>query len=137
MKKISLAACCVTVFGLVIAVGSVSFLGPCVHDDGSFGPCHWAGQGMLGIGLLLTAQSILAQLMRRGRAGALFSAALTAVLGALLPGGLIGLCGMATMRCRALMRPAMILLCAAAALISLAGGIVEYRKAAKDGGTKT
>ena len=139
MKKISLAACITLLLGAVVAVGSVSFLGPCVHEDGSFGACHWAGQGMLGIGLLITAQGILALLMKSGgaRAGVLFSMALTALLGTLIPGTLIGLCGMATMRCRALMKPAMILLCAAIALTALAGGIAEARKAGKGAGTKT
>ena len=109
----------------VIAVGSVSFLGPCVHEDGSFGPCHWAGQAMLGIGLLLAVLSLTALLVKDGRlrAGLLFAAAAAAVLGIFVPGTLIGLCGMATMRCRAVMRPAMTLLCALTAVSCLLGGI--------------
>ena len=122
------------VLSCVIAVGSVSFLGPCVHEDGSFGSCHWAGQAMLGIGLLLAVLNLAALLVKDGRlrAGLLFAAAAAAVLGLFVPGTLIRLCGMATMRCRAVMRPAMMLLCALTAVSCLAGGIAAYRKAGSE-----
>ena len=86
---------------------------------------------MLGIGLLLAALSLTALLVKDGRlrAGILFAAAAAAVLGIFVPGTLINLCGMATMRCRAVMRPAMTLLCALTAVSCLAGGIAAYRKA--------
>ena len=135
MKQFSPGAAAALLLSCVIAVGSVSFLGPCVHEDGSFGSCHWAGQAMLGIGLLLAVLSLTALLVKDGRlrAGILFAAAAAAVLGFFVPGTLIRLCGMATMRCRAVMRPAMMLLCALAAVSGLLGGIAAYRKA----GSKT
>jgi hypothetical protein len=131
MKQFSPGAAAALVLSAVTAAGSVSFLGPCVHEDGSFGSCHWAGQAMLGIGLLLVILSIAGLLVKDGRvrAGILFAAAAAAVLGIFVPGTLINLCGMATMRCRAVMRPAMTLLCALTAASSLAGGIAAYRKA--------
>ena len=131
MKQFSPGAAAALVLSAVTAAGSVSFLGPCVHEDGSFGSCHWAGQAMLGIGLLLAVLSLTALLVKDGRvrAGILFAAAAAAVLGIIVPGTLINLCGMATMRCRAVMRPAMTLLCALTAASSLAGGIAAYRKA--------
>ena len=131
MKQFSPGAAAALLLSCVIAAGSVSFLGPCVHEDGSFGACHWAGQAMLGIGLLLAVLSLTALLVKDGRvrAGILFAAAAAAVLGIFVPGTLINLCGMATMRCRAVMRPAMTLLCVMTAVSSLAGGIAAYRKA--------
>lgn len=131
MKQFSPGAAAALLLSAVTAAGSVSFLGPCVHEDGSFGSCHWAGQAMLGIGLLLAALSLTALLVKDGRlrAGILFAAAAAAVLGIFVPGTLINLCGMATMRCRAVMRPAMTLLCALTAVSCLAGGIAAYRKA--------
>ena len=131
MKQFSPGAAAALALSAVTAAGSVSFLGPCVHEDGSFGSCHWAGQAMLGIGLLLVILSIAGLLVKDGRvrAGILFAAAAAAVLGIFVPGTLINLCGMATMRCRAVMRPAMTLLCALTAASSLAGGIAAYRKA--------
>ena len=134
MKQFSAGAAAALVLSCVIAVGSVSFLGPCVHEDGSFGSCHWAGQAMLGIGLLLAVLNLAALLVKDGRlrAGLLFAAAAAAVLGLFVPGTLIRLCGMATMRCRAVMRPAMMLLCALTAVSCLAGGIAAYRKAGSE-----
>ena len=134
MKRFSPGAAVSLLLSAVIAVGSVSFLGPCVHEDGSCGPCHWAGQAMRGIGLLLAVLSLAALLVKDGRlrAGLLFAAAAAAVLGIFVPGTLIGLCGMATMRCRAVMRPAMTLLCALTAVSCLAGGIAAYRKAGSE-----
>ena len=134
MKQFSPGAAAALVLSAVTAAGSVSFLGPCVHEDGSFGACHWAGQAMLGIGLLLAVLSLTALLVKDGRvrAGILFAAAAAAVLGIFVPGTLIRLCGMATMRCRAVMRPAMTLLCVLTAVSSLAGGIAAYRKAGSE-----
>ena len=134
MKRFSPGAAVSLLLSAVIAAGSVSFLGPCVHEDGSFGPCHWAGQAMLGIGLLLAVLSLTALLVKDGRlrAGLLFAAAAAAILGIFVPGTLIGLCGMATMRCRAVMRPAMTLLCALTTASCLLGGITAYRKAGSE-----
>jgi hypothetical protein len=89
---------------------------------------------MLGIGLLLAVLSLTALLVKDGRvrAGILFAAAAAAVLGIFVPGTLINLCGMATMRCRAVMRPAMTLLCVMTVISSLAGGIAAYRKAGSE-----
>ena len=139
-KKIIIPAAAVLIIACIGAVGVKTFLGPCVHEDGSFGPCHWAGQAVFGIWLLLLAESLLltagsllsAGASPQGNSGfgtGLFSAMLcTAVLGICMPGGLIRLCSMATMRCLALMRPAMIILFVLAALFCAAGIIMSRRK---------
>ena len=131
MKHHSLCALLVLLLSVVIAVGSVSFLGPCVHEDGSFGACHWAGRALLGTGILLAAESLFTLLCRdsRMRQGAFVPMLLTACLGCLIPGTLIDLCRMATMRCRALMQPAMILLLSISAILSMIGFFVEKRRA--------
>lgn len=120
-KKI-IPAALILLFSVLAAVGVKTFLGPCVHEDGTFGPCHWAGQALLGISLLMSAQSIavLAAYKNSQLSRGLFLAmALTSVLGMLVPGPVISLCGMATMRCRSLMRPAMTILLGLAGLIAL------------------
>lgn len=131
MKHHSLCALLVLLLSVVIAVGSVSFLGPCVHEDGSFGACHWASRALLGTGILLAAESLFTLLCKdsRMRQGAFVPMLLTACLGCLIPGTLIDLCRMATMRCRALMQPAMILLLSISAILSMIGFFVEKRRA--------
>ena len=132
-RKTAVPACVCLLLSLVIAVGSVSFLSPCIHEDGSFGACHWAGQAMLGIGCLLSLISAIALLVRNGqvRTGLYLAALLTGILGALVPGTLISLCRMSTMRCRAVMQPAMILLCAGIMLSAAAGLLTERRQSGK------
>ncbi len=133
MKRSSLCALFTLVLAVVIAVGSVSFLGPCIHEDESFGACHWAGQALFGLGLLLAAESLFTLLVKdlRMRQGCLVTIWMTAVLGFFIPGTLIDLCSMATMRCVALMQPAMRILCALIVLIALIGTISGGRKAGK------
>ena len=46
MKKSIIPAVVILVLSLVIVIGSRTFLSPCVHEDGTFGPCHWAGQAL-------------------------------------------------------------------------------------------
>ena len=124
-KKRMVPGCIALILSLVIAVGSVTFLGPCVHEDGTVGACHWAGRSILGLGLLLTVLSLLAVLLRKFRGGLYLSILIACVLGALTPGTLISLCKMSSMRCRAVMQPAVIILFAAAGLAALWGFIVS------------
>ena len=110
-------------------IGGLTFLGPCVHDDGSFGACHYAGMALTGICALILAENICHLFVKRNgfRQGVYICTVMTAVLGILIPGTLIDLCKMATMRCRAVMRPGMtiifILICVAALI-----GVILTRK---------
>ena len=130
MKKQIIPAWIILVCALVIAVGSVTFLGPCTHEDGSVGACHWAGRALLGLGCLLAVLSVLALLVRPARTGIYLSILPACILGMLTPGTLISLCRMSTMHCRAVMLPSMLILLAVAGLASLAGmwGCLRNRK---------
>ena len=44
MKQFSPGAAAALLLSAVTAAGSVSFLGPCVHEDGNFGSCHCSSQ---------------------------------------------------------------------------------------------
>ena len=130
-KKRCLVPALVTmVLAVLAAAGVKSFAGPCVHEDGSFGPCHWAGQALFGLSIVIAAESVIV-LWRKDaglRRGLYLAMMLTAVLGILMPGTLISLCGMATMRCRALMRPAMMILFALMGVSAAAGIILSGDK---------
>ena len=121
MKKTVVPACITLVLSLVISIGSFTFLSPCVHDDGTVGACWWAGKTLLGLGCLLAALSMLTFLSGRVRPGTYLSSIAVCILGILTPGTLISLCRMSSMRCRAVMQPAMMILFAVAGLFSLAG----------------
>ena len=128
MKKHTIPALILLALSLAIAAGSQTFFSPCVHEDGSFGPCHWAGQTLLGLGCVLGALAVLALLIRGARFGVYISALPLCVLGILTPGNLIDLCHMSTMRCRMVMQPAMIILFCAALAAALTGVILNGRK---------
>ena len=131
MKK-NLFAILLMIFAAAIAVGSVTVLGPCVHEDGRKGPCADAGRALLIDGCVMAILAILITLVnRRGLRMALFAAALcAAVIGILLPGVIMPLCKMDTMHCRAVMQPSMIILSGAAAVSALTGIITERSRKA-------
>ena len=128
MKKQSIPAVILLALSLVIAIGSQTFLSPCVHDDGAFGPCHWAGRTLLGLGCALGILAVLSLMIQRARCGAYLSALPLCLLGILTPGTLIDLCHMSTMRCRMVMQPAMMILFSAALAAALIGAILTGRK---------
>ena len=127
-KKQLIPAAVLLILSVLIVIGSQSFLRPCVHEDGSFGPCHWAGQALLGLGCALGVMAALALAVRRAGFGIFLGALPVCVLGILTPGTLIDLCHMSTMRCRMVMQPAMIILFAAALLCALTGAVLSARK---------
>lgn len=121
MTKKSIPALIVLVLSLVIAIGSQTFLGACVHEDGGFGACHWASRAVLALGGAQAAIALLALALPGQRRG-LYTAMLpVSVAGLLTPGGLIDICKMNTMRCRMVMRPSMLVLFALTLVASLAG----------------
>ena len=128
MKKQIVPAILLLVMAVLIAVGSQTFLAPCIHEDGSFGSCHWAGQALLGLGLAVGVLAVLALCVRHARFGIFLSVLPVCILGILTPGTLIDLCHMRTMRCRMVMQPAMVLLFSAAFLCALIGAILNARK---------
>ncbi len=129
-KNISVPACIVLALSFLMAVGSVTFLAPCVHEDGSFGSCHWAGRMCLGIGCVLFVLGLFTLVHKsHEKKAALYQAMVpVSLLGILTPGVLISLCKMSTMRCRAVMQPAVILLSALILAVSLIGWLTERRK---------
>ena len=130
MKKQIVPAIVILILSIVIIIGSQTFLSPCVHEDGSFGPCHGAGQMLLGLGCALGVLAALSLCVERARLGVYLSILPVCVLGILTPGTLLELCRMSTMRCRMVMQPAMIILFSAALLCALTGAILTARKKA-------
>ena len=128
MKKETVPSLILTALATVLAAGSQTFLSPCVHDDGSFGTCHWAGQMLLGLGLCLSVIGLIGLCVRRARPGAYLSAMPVCVLSMLTPGILVDLCRMSTMRCRMVMQPAAVILSAACFLCAVVGAALSAGK---------
>ena len=128
MKKSNILAVIILILSIVAAVGSQTFLGACVHDDGSVGACHWACRAMLGEGALLAALALLALAMKRERTGLYLAMVPVSLLGLVTPGALIAICKMPTMRCRMVSRPAMMILFGAMLIAALGGWLLARRE---------
>ena len=128
MKKTIIPAMIVLLLSLLAAVGSQTFLGACVHDDGSVGACHWACRAMLGEGALLAALALLALAMKRERTGLYLAMVPVSLLGLVTPGALIAICKMPTMRCRMVSRPAMMILFGTMLIAALVGWLLARRE---------
>ena len=127
MKKSIILAVVILILSLIVAVGSQTFLGACVHEDGSFGACHWACRALLGDGALLAALALMALAMKKERAGLYLAMLPASLLGLLTPGTLIAICKAPTMRCRMLTRPAMMILFGAMLIASIVGWLMSRR----------
>lgn len=117
-----------TVLSSILLVGILTFAGPCgVHDDGTVSSCYWASRAVLGVGVVLVVISLVRIFERDEgeRRGLSFSAVLLGVLVAVLPGVLIDLCMMQTMRCHTVMRPFALVM---GVLIAVVGGVDLVRR---------
>lgn len=129
MKK-NVIALILLVLAALTAIGSVTFMGPCVHADGSEAACTRAGRAVLIDGCVLAAASLILLFLQNHSARAVLfgAAAIAAVVGILLPGTLLPLCKMETMHCRMVMQPGAMILSALSLLVSAAGLVLELRK---------
>lgn len=106
----------------VLLIGTLTFLTPCgPKEDGSWMTCHWAGQMSVALAAVLFTMAVMHAAVPMGGAklGIDLAVLPAAVLASQVPGHVIGLCMMETMRCRAVMRPGVavlsVLIAAAAA----------------------
>ena len=91
--------------------------------------CHWAGQAVTGVAALLFVLALLHTCIpdERTKLGIGISMIPTAILAALIPGNLIGLCGMKTMRCRSLMLPGVVVFSVLIVLLAIVD-VLTYKK---------
>lgn len=114
------------VLAALLAVGVLTFAGPCMHEDGSQAACFAASQAILAAAIASFFAVVAALLLRNQRAQGVLAlvAALAGAFAAASPGGLFGLCMVQTMRCWTTMRPfAMVV----GVLICLCGVVAAVR----------
>ena len=129
MRKILNAAA--IVLSVILAAGVKLMFHACgPKDDGSWMHCHTAENTVcicaVGMTLLL-----FGMLFLRNRKAAFVLGLLTAaaaIVTALVPNTIIHMCMMTDMRCHAVMKPAVIILCIVIALISVLTGILRLRE---------
>lgn len=120
-----------TVLSLLLLAGIRTLAGPCgVHDDGSVSSCHWAAQAVFGVGIVAAILSVVRIFERDEgeRRGLSLAVANLGALVACLPGVLIDLCMMQTMRCHTIMRPFCVTVGAAIAVVGAVDLIMRLLK---------
>lgn len=108
--------------GIFLTVGVKLFFAPCGQkEDGSYMTCHWAGEMVFAIGIVLSILAALSIVVKNAAAKSAFSIAIlcTAVLTAFVPKHIISLCMMADMKCRSVMQPAVMVTSIIIAVLSI------------------
>ena len=97
-----------TLFTAALLVSLLTVAEPCgPKADGTWMTCHWAGQTLRGLAVLLLMFAVIrVSVQNTGiRIGMDLASIPTALLATVLPGKMIPLCMMADMQCRSIMRP--------------------------------
>jgi hypothetical protein len=121
------------IVSLLICIGSFTFFSACpVHGD-TVMACHWAQNAVTTLGTLLLAMSLAAVVVpdRKIKAGLELSATLTAILTAIVPGVVINICMMNSMRCVSTFRPFTILLASLTAVAALLSAVINLKRKEK------
>lgn len=117
----------------VLAVGSQSFFSACKSEGGMHMACHWAQNAVTLLAAVIALQALIKIFIpnkdiKTGLALSVFTLAVSAIL---VPGTVISLCMMDTMRCHTVFQPAVIVV--SSVLAAIAGvdallGLLRQRK---------
>ncbi len=116
---------------VVSLIGIFTVFAPCgPKEDGSWMVCHWAGNAVKGISLVLAVLSLIRLFIADEKIKIGLSLAVFAVtiLETAVPGHLISLCMMKTMRCHTLTQPGVTVFSILIALTALADTIWRTKK---------
>ncbi|MCR5142565.1 MAG: DUF4418 family protein [Ruminococcus sp.] len=122
------------VLAVLLTVGSVTFFKACGGHDGKFMLCHWSQHAVTLIGAVISIQALLRILLKNSgiKAGLAAGIFLSAAAVISIPGKVIPLCMMDTMRCVSTFKPAVIVIASLLAVASGADSIIGIIKAGKD-----
>ncbi|MBQ5311943.1 MAG: DUF4418 family protein [Oscillospiraceae bacterium] len=133
MKKETIFGISETAVSLLLTIGSFTFLSACGIHEGKYMACHWAQNTITLLGIILTVQSVARLILKdRARIGLSLSIFTLAVSAVLIPGTVINLCMMETMRCHTIFRPAVFAIGIILALISGADAVTAFIKSGRE-----
>lgn len=126
----------ITAFAAVILViGVFTFLKTCpAMEDGSWMACHWAGQAIKGVSVVIAVLSIAVPIVKNAgvKAGLSAGVALNAVLNALIPGTIISTCMMPDMQCNAVTKPGVMVFSCVLAVLSVINILCAVKRMKKE-----
>ncbi len=105
---------------LVLVIGSLTVFRACDSAEGRHMACHWAQNAVTLAGAVLTVQSVIRIFIhdkgiKAGLSVGIFTLALSVIF---LPGTVIDLCMMETMRCHTVFKPAVIVIASVLTVVS-------------------
>ncbi|MBQ6622194.1 MAG: DUF4418 family protein [Mogibacterium sp.] len=115
------------VLAAVFCAGAFTILSGCAQEaNGTWMDCHWAGQALKGVTIVIAALVLLALILpgKGVKAGIYIGVLANAGLAAAIPYYLFDLCTLSDMNCRRFMLPVTLGLSAAIALLALINAIV-------------
>lgn len=116
------------ILGIILTAGVMLVFHACgPKDDGGWMSCHYAQLTVFGLGIAMACMSVFS-LFADGKLSAVLRilTIVCAAAAAVIPGNVIHLCMMSGMRCRAVMRPSVILL-SVLIMASCCGGLLTGR----------
>jgi hypothetical protein len=131
MRKINITDILLLVMSAALCLGVKLVFHACgMKEDGSWMNCHWAEQAVFAVSIGLTVTGILRLFLeRKAKAGAALTMSVISVMTALIPDIFVRLCMMDTMRCHAVMRPAVIILCVLITVTGIADVLLSRKEA--------
>lgn len=129
-KKISsIPAALALVLAALLAVGVLTFAGPCIHEDGTTGMCFGASRFAVAAAFAAVAAALVRLVLTSPRIWVMADSvlALSGVCAAFVPGTVLPLCMMATMRCNAVMKPFALLMGIGIAILGVADLMLSRR----------
>ena len=134
-KSTKISGILVIAAGLVLCIGVKAVFHACgAKDDGTFMNCHNAENVCAVIGGVIAALGLVYTLVsnRTVRIVASALAAVGGIAAAVVPNNVIHLCMMESMRCHAVMRPAVVIVGVISAVIAVVGAVLALRKTAEE-----
>ena len=130
MRKINITDILLLVMSAVLCLGVKIVFHACgMKEDGSWMNCHWAEQAVFAVSIGLTVTACLRLFFdRKAKAGAALAMSVISVMTALIPGVFVRLCMMDSMRCHAVMRPAVTILSVLIAVTGVADLLLSRKE---------
>ena len=126
------------VLSLILAIGSFTVFAACPLSEEHVMACHYAQLAVTTLGFILVVQSLAAVIVsnEKVKLGITLAQIPTAVAVFLVPGTIISLCMMSSMRCISIFQPAVRVISAIVFVVSVADVVISVIKKNKQGVSK-
>ena len=115
---------------ILLAGGIMTVFRACAQkEDGTWMHCHYAQMNVFYIAVVMVVISLINLFVsnRKFGAGLWAVSIILSIIVILIPGTIMGMCMMDTMRCWAVMKPFVMIVCVLMIIVSLVGNVMDMR----------